>query len=78
MSQLFQELKRRNVFRVALAYLAAGWGDRSHWVRNLLVDPRVVLESALGVDHARALRVTDAAALRRLFPETGARESRKN
>ena len=25
MSQLFQELKRRNVFRVALAYLAAGW-----------------------------------------------------
>ena len=25
MSQLFQELKRRNVFRVALAYLAASW-----------------------------------------------------
>lgn len=25
MSELFQELKRRNVFRVALAYLAAGW-----------------------------------------------------
>jgi hypothetical protein len=25
LSQLFQELKRRNVFRVALAYLAAGW-----------------------------------------------------
>ena len=25
MSQLFEELKRRNVFRVALAYLAAGW-----------------------------------------------------
>ena len=25
MSQLFQELKRRNVFRVALAYLAVGW-----------------------------------------------------
>ena len=25
MSKLFQELKRRNVFRVAIAYLAAGW-----------------------------------------------------
>lgn len=25
MSQLFEELKRRNVFRVALAYLAVGW-----------------------------------------------------
>ncbi|HEY5642225.1 MAG TPA: hypothetical protein VIS31_05050 [Woeseiaceae bacterium] len=25
MSQLFEELKRRNVFRVALVYLAAGW-----------------------------------------------------
>ena len=25
MSQLFEELKRRNVFRVAFAYLAAGW-----------------------------------------------------
>lgn len=25
MSQLFEELKRRNVFRVAIAYLAAGW-----------------------------------------------------
>ena len=25
MSQLFEELKRRNVFRVVLAYLAAGW-----------------------------------------------------
>ena len=25
MSQLFEELKRRNVFRVVIAYLAAGW-----------------------------------------------------
>ena len=25
MSQLFQELKRRNVFRVAIAYLAVAW-----------------------------------------------------
>jgi hypothetical protein len=25
MSQLFQELKRRNVFRVAIAYLVAAW-----------------------------------------------------
>ena len=26
-SQLFQELKRRNVFRVGLAYLAVAWLD---------------------------------------------------
>jgi hypothetical protein len=25
LSQLFQELKRRNVFRVAIAYLAVAW-----------------------------------------------------
>ena len=25
MSQLFQELKRRNVFRVAIAYIAIAW-----------------------------------------------------
>ena len=35
------------------AHLVAGWGPRSHWVRNLLADPRVTLESGLGVQRER-------------------------
>ena len=51
------------------AYLGAGWGDRSHWVKNLLADPRVVLESGLGIQRGRAVRVTDPDTMRRLYPE---------
>jgi deazaflavin-dependent oxidoreductase (nitroreductase family) len=51
------------------AHLGAGWGPRSFWVRNLLADPRVTLESGLGVQRGRAVRVEDPDIMRRLYPE---------
>jgi len=51
-----------------LAYLGAGWGPRAHWVRNLLADPRVTLESGLGVQRGRAVRVLAPDVMRALYP----------
>lgn len=49
--------------------VAAGWGPRSHWVRNILADPNVTVQSGLGTTRGRAERVTDGDVLRRLYPE---------
>jgi deazaflavin-dependent oxidoreductase (nitroreductase family) len=51
------------------AHVVAGWGPRSHWVRNLLADPRVTLESRLGEQRGRAVRVEDPDIMRALYPE---------
>lgn len=39
-------------------YVLNGYGERPDWYRNLLADPRVTLQSARGLEHARARRVT--------------------
>ena len=51
------------------AYLLAGWGPRSHWVRNLLADPRATLVSGLGTQRGRAVRVEDPEIARALYPD---------
>lgn len=40
-------------------YVLNGYGDRPDWYRNLLADPRVTIQSAGGVLHARGQRVTN-------------------
>lgn len=49
-------------------HLGAGWGPRSQWVRNLLQDPNVTVQSGLGTIRGRAARMTDGDVMRRLFP----------
>ncbi len=51
------------------AYVLAGWQPRSHLFRSLLTEPRVTLESGLGVERGRAVRVVDPDLLRALHPE---------
>lgn len=51
------------------AYVLAGWGFRSHWVRNLLADPRVTLQSRLGTERGRAIRIVDPDTVRALYPD---------
>jgi deazaflavin-dependent oxidoreductase (nitroreductase family) len=46
-------------------YCVAGWGRRTHWFANLLVDPRVELRLPGGTLIGRAEEVTDPAEARR-------------
>jgi deazaflavin-dependent oxidoreductase (nitroreductase family) len=50
-------------------YIAAGWGGTSAWVKNLLADPRVYVQSGLGSTFGIARRTTDPDVLRRIYPE---------
>ncbi|WP_298408616.1 nitroreductase family deazaflavin-dependent oxidoreductase [uncultured Chloroflexus sp.] len=44
-------------------YVVNGYGMRSDWYRNILADARVTIQTADGVEHCRARRVTDDAEL---------------
>ncbi|MBW2291473.1 MAG: nitroreductase family deazaflavin-dependent oxidoreductase [Deltaproteobacteria bacterium] len=50
-------------------YFGAGWGDTSAWVKNLLADPRVYVQSGLGETYGVARRVTDPEIIRSIYPE---------
>ncbi len=49
-------------------HVGAGWGPRSQWVRNLLANPIVTVQSGIGTVRGRALRMTDGDVMRRLYP----------
>lgn len=49
-------------------HIGAGWGPRSQWVRNLLANPLVTVQSGLGTVRGRAVRMTDGEVMRRLYP----------
>jgi deazaflavin-dependent oxidoreductase (nitroreductase family) len=49
-------------------HLGAGWGPRSQWVRNILANPLVTVDSGLGTIRGRALRMSDGDVMRRLYP----------
>lgn len=49
-------------------YLASGWGNRSQWVQNILVNPRVTVQTIHeGICSGKAVTVTDEAELRLLY-----------
>jgi deazaflavin-dependent oxidoreductase (nitroreductase family) len=43
------------------------FGERAQWYRNIMADPVVTLQTADGVEHARAYRVTDDDELRAAY-----------
>ena len=49
-------------------HLGAGWGPRSQWVKNVLENPNVTVDSGLGVVRGQARRVIDGDLMRRLYP----------
>jgi deazaflavin-dependent oxidoreductase (nitroreductase family) len=49
-------------------HIGAGWGARSQWVRNILANPQVSVQSGIGTIRGRALRVTDGDVMRRIYP----------
>lgn len=55
-----------NVVRGKVA-VAAGWGQRSDWVRNLQADPLVTLQTAEGTFGAYAQRITDPGVVREMM-----------
>jgi deazaflavin-dependent oxidoreductase (nitroreductase family) len=48
-------------------YVISGWGLRSDWYRNLMVDPRVTVQIGKAAFPARARRVTEEAEFRRVM-----------
>jgi deazaflavin-dependent oxidoreductase (nitroreductase family) len=40
-------------------YVASGFGEVSHWYKNILADPRLTIQTNDGKESARAVRVTD-------------------
>lgn len=52
------------------AYIAPGWGDRTLWYRNILVDARATVQRGGAAYGAVAVRVTDNAELGDLYRVT--------
>jgi deazaflavin-dependent oxidoreductase (nitroreductase family) len=48
-------------------YVLSAWGERAQWYRNLQADPRVTIQTARGVEHMVARRVTDPDELAEAF-----------
>jgi len=48
-------------------YIGAGWGERTHWFRNILADPRVTVQARGPAFGAMAQVVTGDKELRRLY-----------
>jgi len=48
-------------------YIGAGWGKRTQWYQNILVDPRVTVQARGSAFGAVARLVTDDEQLRRLY-----------
>jgi deazaflavin-dependent oxidoreductase (nitroreductase family) len=48
-------------------YVASAFGRRAQWYRNIEADPHVTIQTAEGVEHVRAVRVTDEGTLLRLL-----------
>ncbi|MBZ5722998.1 MAG: nitroreductase family deazaflavin-dependent oxidoreductase [Acidobacteriia bacterium] len=48
-------------------YIGAGWGERTQWYQNILVDPRVTVQARGPAFGAVARLVTDDEELRRLY-----------
>jgi deazaflavin-dependent oxidoreductase (nitroreductase family) len=57
---IFRELEGRK-------YIAAAYGDRSHWYRNMLADPRVTVQTARGTEAMAARPITDEGTRRRVI-----------
>jgi deazaflavin-dependent oxidoreductase (nitroreductase family) len=49
-------------------HVGAGWGPRSQWVKNVLANPAVTVQSGMGTIRGRAVRMTDGDVMRRLYP----------
>jgi len=39
-------------------YVYCAWGDKADWYKNILADPRVTIQTASGMEHVIARRVT--------------------
>ena len=44
-------------------YVTSGFGSRSQWYQNIVADPRVTIQTADGVEHMIATRVSDGETL---------------
>jgi deazaflavin-dependent oxidoreductase (nitroreductase family) len=45
--------------RQGVKYAVAAWGEKADWYRNILADPYVTIQTANGLQHVKAERVTD-------------------
>lgn len=45
--------------RQGVKYAVAAWGEKADWYRNILADPYVAIQTADGLQHVKAERVTD-------------------
>lgn len=45
--------------RQGVKYAVAAWGEKADWYRNIVADPYVTIQTADGIQHVKAERVTD-------------------